>query len=79
MTHPPSPDEQFDEADPPQQPRLLTIQQTADVLQVGRCTAQELVLTGALRSLKIGRLRRIPPEAIEAFVEGQLLRGGNAA
>lgn len=47
---------------------LLTITQAAERLQVGRCTMQALVLDGSVRSFKIGRLRRIPPEALDEFI-----------
>ncbi|MCU1356328.1 MAG: helix-turn-helix protein [Acidimicrobiales bacterium] len=53
-------------------PVLLTIPQAATALQVGRCTMQELVLTGEVRSLKIGRLRRIPAVALDEYVAGRL-------
>lgn len=48
--------------------RLLTIPQAAKRLQVGRCTLQALVLDGSIRSFKIGRLRRIPPEALDEYI-----------
>lgn len=51
---------------------LLTIEEAAQRLRVGRCTMQALVLSGDVRSLKIGRLRRIPPEALTDFIEHQL-------
>jgi excisionase family DNA binding protein len=53
---------------------LLTIEEAADRLRVGRCTMQALVLSGDVRSFKIGRLRRIPPEALTEFIEQQLAR-----
>lgn len=51
---------------------LLTIQQAAKRLAVGRCTMQQLLMDGEVRSLKIGKLRRIPPEALEEYIERSL-------
>ena len=48
---------------------LLTIEQVAKRLQVGRCTAQALLLDGSIRSFKIGRLRRVPPEAVQEYID----------
>jgi excisionase family DNA binding protein len=56
----------------PPPPMLLTIQQAADLLQVGRCTMQDLVMTGDIQSFKIGRLRRIPARALDDFVSSHL-------
>ena len=53
-------------------PLLLTIAEAADRLRVGRCTMQELLLSGEVRSFKIGRLRRIPPEALSEYIENRM-------
>lgn len=55
-------------ADVAEPPRLLTVEQFADRIAVSRATAYRLVGTGELRSLKVGRCRRIPAEAVEEFV-----------
>jgi excisionase family DNA binding protein len=49
--------------------RLLTVEQFAKRTQIGRTTAYACVASGAVDSVKIGRLRRIPVEAVDAFVE----------
>ena len=49
--------------------RLLTIGETADQLGLGRSATYLLVLGGRIRSLKIGRARRVPVEAIDEFIE----------
>ena len=46
---------------------LLTIEEAAERLQVGRCTMQALLLSGEVQSFKIGRLRRVPPAALDAY------------
>jgi excisionase family DNA binding protein len=48
---------------------LLTVEEVAEALQVGRCTVYDLLRTGQLESIKIGRLRRVRPEALAAFTE----------
>lgn len=72
-------DPQLHDPTPPELPRLLTLQEAAEQLQVGRCTMQALVLTGEVRSIKIGRLRRIPPGALIDYVSHQLTINEEAA
>jgi excisionase family DNA binding protein len=45
-------------------PVLLTVEEAADALALGRTKVYELLDAGALRSIKIGRARRIPVEAL---------------
>ncbi len=47
---------------------LLTVEEAAERLSIGRTKAYELMATGALESVTIGRCRRIPVEALEPFV-----------
>jgi excisionase family DNA binding protein len=49
--------------------RLLRIQEAAEVLGIGRSTAYELITTGALRGLKVGRSLRVATEDIEAYID----------
>lgn len=51
--------------------RLLKIPEVAERLQLSRTTIYELLLSGRLRSVKIGRARRIPEAALDAWVQGQ--------
>jgi excisionase family DNA binding protein len=53
---------------------LLTIEEAAERLQVGRCTMQALLLSGEVQSFKIGRLRRVPPGALEDYIARQMAR-----
>ena len=46
---------------------LLTVADVAEALQVGRCTVYDLIRTGRLESIKIGKLRRVRPEALADF------------
>lgn len=47
---------------------LLTVEQAADALGLGRTNLYKLLENGTLRSVKIGRARRIPIDAIHEFV-----------
>ncbi|WP_285497595.1 helix-turn-helix domain-containing protein [Actinomadura sp. NBRC 104425] len=48
--------------------RAYTVEQVADILQVGRDKVFELIRTGQLRSIKIGRLRRITAGHLADFI-----------
>jgi len=50
--------------------RLLTVKQAAEILGLGRSTVYELIAAGALETVSIGRLRRVPLDALRAFVAG---------
>lgn len=45
-------------------PVVLSVQQLAAVLQIGRNSAYELVKSGQIRSIRIGRTIRIPQTAL---------------
>ena len=62
---------------PPGPKLLLTVEEAARELSLGRSLLYELLLRGELRSVKVGRCRRIPRADLEAFVEE--LRAGSAA
>lgn len=47
---------------------ILTVEETADLLKVGRTTVYDLIKTGKLRSIMIGRLRRIRHLDIVAYL-----------
>lgn len=46
---------------------LLTVEEAAGWLSVGRTTVYELLKDGQINSVRIGRLRRIPAEALIAY------------
>ncbi|WP_072689369.1 helix-turn-helix domain-containing protein [Rhodococcus marinonascens] len=52
-----------------QHARLLTIPQTMEALSLGRSKVFELIESGEIRSVKIGRSRRIPMSAINEYIE----------
>jgi excisionase family DNA binding protein len=47
---------------------LLTVEEAADRLRIGRTTMYALVSAGAVESVKVGRLRRVPVECVDAYV-----------
>ena len=49
---------------------VLTVEQAAEALGIGRTLMYELVGAGAVESVLIGRLRRIPTEALWDYVNG---------
>ena len=52
----------------PLPPRLLlTVEEAAEQLGIGRTLAWRLVSDGELESVRIGRLRRVPRSAIEDY------------
>ena len=54
---------------------LLTVEEAARRLNIGRTTMYALVSSGAVESVTIGRLRRVPSECLDNFVAA--LRSGN--
>lgn len=48
---------------------LYTTAEAAKVLGIGRSTLYLLLGRGEIESVKIGALRRIPPTALDAYVE----------
>jgi excisionase family DNA binding protein len=58
-------------AGPPEQRLLLTVSEAAQRLGIGRSLLYELLTEGKIESIHVGRLRRIPPEALAAYIAGQ--------
>jgi excisionase family DNA binding protein len=56
---------------------LVTPAEAATALGIGRTRVYELMAAGDLRSVKIGRSRRIPVEALTAFISA--ISEGSAA
>lgn len=46
---------------------LLTVEEAADRLNIGRTRMFALIKSGEIESVSIGRLRRIHPDAVEAY------------
>lgn len=56
---------------------LLTIEEAAERLGVGRSTMYGLIKDGEVESVQIGRLRRVPADALPEFLAR--LRSGSSA
>jgi excisionase family DNA binding protein len=48
--------------------RAYTVEQVAKMLHIGRDKVYELLRTGQLRSIKIGKLRRITEQHLAEFI-----------
>ena len=55
-------------------PLVYTVEEAADRLGVGRTLMYSLVSSGAVESVRIGRLRRVPADALVTFLD-ELRRG----
>lgn len=51
---------------------LLTVEEAAEAMSLGRSFVYELVMCKRIRSVKVGRKRRIPVFALHEFVSRQL-------
>jgi excisionase family DNA binding protein len=51
---------------------VLTIEEAAKRLGVGRTTMYALVMNGEIRSVTIGRLRRVPTQCLDEYVSNLL-------
>lgn len=52
-------------------PLVLRVDDLMPVLDIGRNTAYELVRSGQIRSIRVGRKLRIPKQAVEDFLTGK--------
>jgi excisionase family DNA binding protein len=50
--------------------RLLKVPEVAERMAVSRTTVYELMMSGSLRSVKIGKSRRVPETALDAWIQG---------
>jgi excisionase family DNA binding protein len=58
-------------AEPPRDRRLLlSVADAAELLGISRTKAYELVLARRLPTVKIGRLRKVRPDDLKAFIAG---------
>jgi excisionase family DNA binding protein len=59
-------------------PALLRVDEAARYLALGRTKTYELVAQGVIPSIRLGRVVRIPREALRAWIEREV-RGDTAA
>ena len=57
-----------------ERPLLLDVNQVAGLLGCGRTTVYHLIWDHELPVVKIGRLTRIPTEAVERYIDRELER-----
>jgi len=60
-------------------PKLLTVKEFAALVGIGRSRVYELLAAGEIRSVKIGRLRRIPADEPDRFVRKLLAEQSEVA
>lgn len=51
-----------------QLPLALTVEDLSRLLTIGRNTAYELVRSGKIRSIRVGRIYRIPQSAVDEYL-----------
>jgi excisionase family DNA binding protein len=51
------------------EPFLLTVEEAAQRLRIGRTMMFELIRTGQVKSVKLGTLRRIRPADLQAYAD----------
>lgn len=49
---------------------LLTVEEVAFALRIGRSRVFDLIKSGELASVKIGHSRRVSPDAVRDFAQG---------
>ena len=52
-------------------PLTLRVEDLMPILNIGRNTAYELVRSGQIRSIRVGRQLRVPKDALQAFLTQQ--------
>lgn len=57
---------------------LVSVEEAALALGIGRSLACELIASGALPHLKVGRRTLVPTRALEAWVAGRVLAKARA-
>lgn len=55
----------------PPEAQLLRVEDAADLLAIGRTKVFDLIRSGQLESVKLGRSRRLSLSAVIAFIDSQ--------
>lgn len=58
---------------------FLTAEEAADALHISRSKVYDLIRNGDIVSIKIGRLRRVPVDAVQHFARRLIEAGEDAA
>lgn len=59
------------------EPLLMTVEEAAEQLLIGRSLMYELIKEGRVATVRIGRLRRVPCEALRNYVEDLVKAAGS--
>jgi excisionase family DNA binding protein len=51
---------------------LLTVDESCEMLHLSRPIVYQLINSGQLRSIKIGKARRIPIDGLRSYIQGAL-------
>ena len=54
-------------------PAMMRVEDLMEIFSIGRNTAYEMVQSGMIRSIRIGRVYRIPRAEVLAFLNGEKL------
>jgi excisionase family DNA binding protein len=65
----PADDTSGGQPDQPWSQMLLTPEEAAKALRISRSKLYELLRSGTIESVRIDRLRRIPPQALREYIE----------
>jgi excisionase family DNA binding protein len=58
--------------------RLLTVREVADTMRVSNMTVYRLIRAGYLPALRVGKHFRIRENELNAYLESQIVRGGDS-
>ena len=58
-----------EQLDPNKQPILVSVAELSTMLNLGRTATWELVRKHKIKSIKIGRTRRVPVAAIQEYID----------
>ncbi|MEU0631052.1 helix-turn-helix domain-containing protein [Streptomyces sp. NPDC005989] len=56
----------------PTPPEALTVPEVMNALRISRFKVYDLIRSRQLKSIKIGRCRRVPADALRTFIDHQL-------
>jgi excisionase family DNA binding protein len=61
-----------------EQHSLLTVREVADAMRVSTMTVYRLIRAGSLPAIRVGKHFRIREHDLDAYLEAQTFRGGDA-
>lgn len=50
-------------------PHVMTVEEVSKVLRIGRSNTYALVRSGQIRSVRVGRIYRVPKSAVEDYLK----------